>query len=118
MRRKKINEEIKMLEENKKQNVEAAVMQLVVDSYMHGDQTCQLTGGKSLGVSIMKGSCDNVLLFIDDTHKVTIEVEKGISRITVMKTHDEKDIPYIVPFAKSLGLSEGVCLQKFLTANY
>ena len=93
--------------------VESAVTKLVVDSYLHGAQTCELHDGRILGVSIHHGPCDNIHLFIDDDHKITVEVNQGISRISVMKNKDIADIDYILPFTKCLGVSEGQVMQNY-----
>lgn len=96
--------------------VENEIMKLVVDSYLHGAQTCELHDGTVLGVSIHQGDNDNIHLFVDEAHKLTVEVQNGVSRISVMKNTELDDIPYIVPFTKCLGLSEGVTLKSFMGA--
>ena len=59
--------------------IETTVMKLVVDSYLHGAQTCEVQKGKILGVSIHQGACDSIHLFINDDHKVTVEVVKALA---------------------------------------
>ena len=105
---------------NKPQNenhfqIETTVMKLVVDSYLHGAQTCEVQEGKILGVSIHHGTCDSIHLFINEDHKVTVEVSQGISRISAMKKKDIEDIDYVLPFTKCLGVSEGQVLKKYST---
>ncbi|MGV8957556.1 hypothetical protein [Lactococcus lactis] len=51
--------------------IETTVMKLVVDSYLHGAQTCEVQKGKILGVSIH--------LFINDDHKVTEKLVKALA---------------------------------------
>ncbi|MGY3730598.1 hypothetical protein [Lactococcus termiticola] len=93
----------------KTNSVDNEIMKLVVDSYLHGAQTCELEDGTVLGVSIHQGDCDCVHLFIDDDHMVTIEVQNGCSRMSCVKTEDlEEHLEYIIPFAKSLGMAETV----------
>lgn len=94
-------------------NVENAIMKLVVDSYLHGAQTCELHDGRTLGVSIHHGDADNIHFFIDDNHKITVEVKNGISRISIVKNQHPEDINYVLPFTKCLGLSEGVVMQNY-----
>ncbi|RZI48526.1 hypothetical protein [Lactococcus kimchii] len=96
-----------------KPQMETAVMKLVVDSYLYGAQTCEVCDGKILGVSIHHGAYDSIHLFINDHHKVTVEVSQGMSRITVMKEKNIEDIDYILPFTKCLGISEGQVLENY-----
>jgi hypothetical protein len=93
--------------------IETTVMKLVVDSYLHGAQTCEVHKGKILGVSIHQGACDSIHLFINDDHKVTVEVSQGISRISLMQKNNIDDIDYILPFTKCLGVSEGQVLKNY-----
>ncbi len=94
-------------------NVENAIMKLVVDSYLHGAQTCELHDGKILGVSIHHGDSDNIHLFIDNHHKLTVEVKNGMSRISVVKDKQFEDIDYVLPFTKCLGLSENAVMKNY-----
>lgn len=98
---------------NTSPKVESAVMKLIVDGYLHGAQTCELHDGKILGVSIHHGACDNVHFFIDNNHKITVEVHQGMSRITVMKNKNIEDIEYILPFTKCFGVTEGQVMQNY-----
>ena len=93
--------------------IETTVMKLVVDSYLHGAQTCEDQKGKILGVSIHQGACDSIHLFINYDHKVTVEVSQGISRISLMQKKNIEDIDYILPFMKCLGVSEGQVLKNY-----
>lgn len=93
--------------------IETTVMKLVVDSYLHGAKTCEVQKGKILGVSIHQGACDSIHLFINDDHKVTVEVSQGISRISLMQKKNIEDIDYILPFMKCLGVSEGQVLKNY-----
>lgn len=93
--------------------IETVVMKLVVDSYLHGAQTCEVQKGKILGVSIHHGTCDSIHLFINDDHKITVEVSQGISRISLMQKNDIEDIDYILPFTKCLGVSEGQVMKNY-----
>lgn len=99
----------------KTHKIETKVMKLVVDSYLQGAQTCEVHDGKILGVSIHKGACDSIHLFINDDHKVTVEVSQGISRISLMKKKNIEDIDYIIPFMKCLGVSEGQVMKNYPT---
>jgi hypothetical protein len=94
-------------------NVENAIMKLVVDSYLHGAQTCELHDGKILGVSIHHGKSDNIHLFIDNNHRVTVEVKNGMSRISVVKNKHLDDIDYVLPFTKCLGLHESIVMKNY-----
>jgi hypothetical protein len=93
--------------------VEVAVTKLVIDSYLHGAQTCALGDGRILGVSIHHGPSDNIHLFIDNNHKITVEVAQGLSRISVMKNKDIEDIAYILPFTNCLGVPENQVLKNY-----
>ena len=68
--------------------IETTVMKLVVDSYLHGAQTCEVQKGKILGVSIHQGACDSIHLFINDDHKVTVEVSQDHIE-TAIKIYNE-----------------------------
>ncbi|MQW22203.1 MULTISPECIES: hypothetical protein [unclassified Lactococcus] len=92
-------------------NIESAILKLVIDSYLHGAQTCQLHDGKILGVSIHQGESDSIHLFVDDRHKMTIEVRNGVSRVSLLKQETQEDIDYLLPFSKCLGLPNQVLLN-------
>ena len=94
-------------------NVENAIMKLVVDSYLLGAQTCELHDGKTLGCSIHHGEADNIHLFIDSNHKLTVEVKNGMSRISIIKNKHPEDINYVLPFTKCLGVSENAVLSSY-----
>ena len=93
--------------------IESAILKLVVDSYIHGAQTCQLHDGKVLGVSIHQGEADNIHLFIDDCHKLTVEVKNGNSRLSILTNNQPEDIDYVLPFTKCLGLSHVAVMKSF-----
>ncbi|WP_205272655.1 hypothetical protein [Lactococcus taiwanensis] len=92
-------------------NREKVVMKLLVESYMHGAQTCEVENGNFLGVSIHHGICDHIHFFINDSHKVTVEISQGTSRITVMSDKELGDAEYIIPFIRCLGIPEGQILE-------
>lgn len=98
---------------NTSPTIENAVKKLVLEGYLHGAQTCELHNGKILGVTIHHGACDNVHFFIDNSHKLTVEINQGMSRITVMKDKDIDDIDYILPFTSCLGVTEGQVMQNY-----
>ena len=93
--------------------IETLVMKLVVDSYIHGAQPCEVKKGKILGVSIHKGACDSIHFFINDDNKFTVKVIKGISRISLIQKKNIEYIDYILPFMKCLGVSEGQVLKNY-----
>ncbi|MFC4652825.1 hypothetical protein ACFO26_07865 [Lactococcus nasutitermitis] len=93
--------------------IENAVMKLVVDSYLQGAQTCELHDGKVLGVIIHHGDVDNIRLYIDNNHKITVEVKNGSSRVSDMANKDEEDMAYVLPFTKCLGLSESMIMKNY-----
>lgn len=94
-------------------NTEIAILKLVVDSYLHGSQTCELHDGKTLGVSIHQGDVDHIHFFIDESHKVTVEVKNGMSRITIFKNKQLYDVNYVLPFTKCFGLSEKIVRESY-----
>lgn len=119
MRDEHIAEEMHGNRTIEQRSVENEIMKLVVDSYLHGAQTCELADGTVLGVTINQGPSDNVHLFIDNSHKLTVEIQNGCSRISMVKTIDsEEDLDYILPFTKSLGMTEGLtkrCVMETVT---
>lgn len=98
---------------NKKSSVESKIMKLVIDGYLHGAQTCELHNGKVLGVSIHQGKSDNIHLFVDHRHEVTVQVKNGMSQISVVKNKEVENIDYVLPFTKCLGLSESIVMRSY-----
>lgn len=98
---------------NDDQQISFAIVQLIVKCYVHGAQTCKLHDGTVLGMSITKGAADELHLFIDEAHKISIKIHNGMSCISDMENKELSHLPYIIHFAKTLGLPEDQTLQKF-----
>lgn len=93
--------------------IEAEMMQLVIDSYLYGNQNKRFSNEEEIGVGIYKGPKEHVHLFINNAHRMTVEIHQGRGKITNLKNIIEKDVIYILPFLKCLGISDHRPLQEY-----
>jgi hypothetical protein len=96
---------------NSEPTIEKEMMLLVIDSYLKGSQTKTLSDGQSIGVSIYQGPKEFVHLFINQAHKLTVEIYHGRAEVTGIKQIEREDVAYILPFTKCLGISEQRALE-------
>ncbi|MCL2113415.1 MAG: hypothetical protein FWH31_05630 [Streptococcaceae bacterium] len=94
--------------------IESEMMKLVIDSYLQGNQSRIFSNGTEVEVSIHQGNKEHVHLFIEESHKSTVEIYRGKGKITILKNIEREDVGYLLPFIKCLGISDTSPLQEYL----
>ena len=98
--------------------IETEMTKLVIDCYLQGARTREFPVGTLVGVNIYQGIKEEVLLFINGYHKITVELYQGKARVSAVKDIKDKDFNYILSFTKCLGISEFRSRKEINTVMY
>jgi len=82
------------------------LLKLVIDSYLKGTKLQVISNERKVSVVLFQGKNEQLHLFIDDIHKITVEILKGKAQFNVIKQLSKQDIAYITAFDKCLGIPE------------
>ncbi|MGY3735643.1 hypothetical protein ACWOAN_02575 [Lactococcus taiwanensis] len=99
-------ETIMSISNEKFAEIERQMMDLVIDSYLKGTKLQVTSNERKVSVVLFQGKNEQLHLFIDDIHKITVEILKGKAQFNVIKQVSKEDIAYITAFAKCLGIPE------------
>lgn len=99
-------ETIMSISNEKFAEIERQMMDLVIDSYLKGTKLQVISNERKVSVVLFQGKNEQLHLFIDDIHKITVEILKGKAQFNVIKQVSKEDIAYITAFAKCLGIPE------------
>ncbi|GFH42782.1 hypothetical protein Hs30E_13330 [Lactococcus hodotermopsidis] len=89
-----------------KKTVNFKIMNLVADAYMNDTTARVAHEGDLLSVTIKKANSDLVQLFVNYKQVMTVRVKGTRSHIISVAKENLEHLNYVLPFAKSLGLSE------------